>query len=82
MEYSTRLQDPVEATGGCGADVDNRVRPAWNSWRGLSGVICDKKVLVRLKTNYTNCDQTNFDIMAASVGLFIEQDRKGFTQPR
>ena len=27
-----------KATGGCGADVDNRVRSAWNSWRGLSGV--------------------------------------------
>ena len=33
----------IEATGGCGADVDNRVRSAWNSWRGLSCVI-DKKV--------------------------------------
>ena len=39
----------IEATGGCGADVDNRVRSAWNSWRGLSGVICDKKVQVKLK---------------------------------
>ena len=39
----------IEATGGCGADVDNRVRSAWYSWRGLSGVICDKKVPVKLK---------------------------------
>ena len=27
----------IEATGGCGADVDNILRSAWNSWRGLSG---------------------------------------------
>ena len=43
------LGSTIEATGGCGADVDNRIRSAWNSWRGLSGVICDKKVPVKLK---------------------------------
>ena len=43
------LGSTIEATGGCGADVDNKVRSAWNSWRGLSGVICDKKVPVKLK---------------------------------
>ena len=42
------LGSTLEPTGGCGADVDNRVRSAWNSWRGLSGVICDKKVPVKL----------------------------------
>ena len=31
------LGSTIEATGGCGADVDNRVRSAWNSWRGLFG---------------------------------------------
>ena len=43
------LGSTIEATGGGGADVDNRVRSAWHSWRGLSGVICDKKVPVKLK---------------------------------
>ena len=43
------LGSTIEATGGYGADVDNRVRSAWNYWRGLSGVICDKKVPVKLK---------------------------------
>ena len=38
------LVSTIEATGGCGADVHNRVRSAWNSWRVLSGVIGDKKV--------------------------------------
>ena len=31
------LGSRIEATGGCGADVDMRVRLAKNSWRGLSG---------------------------------------------
>ena len=43
------LGSTTEATGGCGADVDNRVRSSCNSWRGLSGVICDTKVPVKLK---------------------------------
>ena len=43
------LGSTIEATRGCGADVYNRVQSAGNSWRGLSGVICDKKVQVKLK---------------------------------
>ena len=43
------LGSTIEATGGCGADVDNRVRSAWISWRGLSVVIGEKKVPVKLK---------------------------------
>ena len=45
------LGSTIEATGGCGPDVDKRVRSAWNSWRGLSGVglIYDKKVPVKRK---------------------------------
>ena len=31
------VSSTIEATGGCGADVDNRERSARNSWRGLSG---------------------------------------------
>ena len=42
------LGSTIVATGGCGAYVDNRVRSAWNSWRALSGVICDNKVPVKL----------------------------------
>ena len=43
------LGSTIEATGGYAEDVDNRVRSPWNSWRGLSGVICAKKVPVKLK---------------------------------
>ena len=42
------LGSTIGATGGCGADVDNRVRSAWNSWRELSGIICDKTGPVKL----------------------------------
>ena len=48
------LGSTIEATGGCGADVDNREQSSWNSWRGLSGVICDKKVPVKLKNKLYN----------------------------
>ena len=49
VNHSGYLGATIEATGECGADVDNRVRSAWNSWIGLSWVICDKKVPVKLK---------------------------------
>ena len=37
------------AEGGTTTDCKNRVRLAWNKWRGVTGVICDKKVPVKLK---------------------------------
>ena len=76
------LGSTIEATGGCGADVDNRVRSAWNSWRGLSGVICHKKVPVKLKNKlYKTVIRPTLN-MAVSVGHLTEQSSKGCTQPR
>ena len=37
------------AEGGTEADCKNRVRLSWNKWRETTGVICDKKVPVKLK---------------------------------
>ena len=38
-----------DAEGGTTTDCKNRVRLAWNKWREVTGVICDKKVPVKLK---------------------------------
>ena len=37
------------AEGGAEADCKNIVRLSWNKWRETTGVICDKKVTVKLK---------------------------------
>ena len=38
-----------DAEGGTTTDCKNRVRLAWNKWREVTGVICDKKVPIKLK---------------------------------
>ena len=38
-----------DSEGGTTTDCKNRVRLAWNNWREVTGVICDKKVPVKLK---------------------------------
>ena len=43
------LGSVIDGSGGCGNDVDGRIKVAWSRWRDLSGVICDKKVPVKLK---------------------------------
>ena len=38
------LGSVIDGSGGCGKDVDGRIKVAWSRWRDLSGVIYDKKV--------------------------------------
>ena len=43
------LGSMFDAEGGTTTDCKNRVRLAWNKWREVTGVICDKKVPIKLK---------------------------------
>ena len=42
-----------DAEGATTTYCKNRVRLVWNKWREVTGVICDKRVLVMLKHKYT-----------------------------
>ena len=44
------LGSVIYGSGGCGKDVDGRIKVAWSRWRDVSGVIYDKKVHVTLKS--------------------------------
>jgi exonuclease III len=35
--------------GGCEEDVKARVKAAWNKWREMSGIMCDKRMPIQLK---------------------------------
>ena len=37
------------AEGGSDTDVNNRAKVAWAKWREESGVMCDKKMPIKLK---------------------------------
>ena len=39
----------VSEDGELDVEVNHRIQCGWNSWRRLSGVLCDKKINVRLK---------------------------------
>ena len=43
------LGSVIDGSGGCGMDVDGRIKVAWSRW-DLSGVINDKKVPMKLKS--------------------------------
>ena len=43
-----------DAECGTTTDCKNRVRLAWNKWREVTGVICDKIVPVKLKQKIYN----------------------------
>jgi len=43
------LGTTIHQDGGCKKEVELRISKAWNRWRELSGVLCDKKVPSKLK---------------------------------
>ena len=43
------LGSTVQSNGECGREVKKRVQAGWNGWRRMSGVICDRRVLARVK---------------------------------
>ena len=38
-----------DSNGGAERDINNRVKLAWMKWKQLTGVLCDKKVPIKLK---------------------------------
>jgi hypothetical protein len=43
------LGSVVTAKGGCEEDVKHRIKAAWQKWKELSGVVCDKRMPVWIK---------------------------------
>ncbi|KAK3573107.1 hypothetical protein QTP86_013217 [Hemibagrus guttatus] len=39
----------VQSNGECGKEVKKRVQAGWNGWRKVLGVLCDRKISVRIK---------------------------------
>ena len=43
------LGTTIQQEGDCRREVELRISKAWNKWRELSGVLCDKKMPTKLK---------------------------------
>jgi len=43
------LGTTIQQDGGCRMEIETRISKAWNKWRELSGVLCDKKIPIQLK---------------------------------
>ncbi|KAK3572622.1 hypothetical protein QTP86_001121 [Hemibagrus guttatus] len=44
-----KVSHNVQSNGECGKEVKKRVQAGWNGWRKVSGVLCDRKISVRIK---------------------------------
>ena len=44
------LGTTIQQDGGCQKEVKLRISKAWNKWRELTGVLCDRKMPSKLKT--------------------------------
>ena len=49
VEEFKYLGSTVQEDGGYTRKIRKRVKAEWNAWRKLSGLLCDKRVLVRVK---------------------------------
>ena len=44
------LGSMISENGGCEEEVRHRVRAGWGKWREISGLVCDKRMPIMLKT--------------------------------
>ena len=50
------LGSTMEETGGWSLEIRSRIAKGWNKWRECSGILCDKRMPVKLKLRiYTAC---------------------------
>ena len=45
------MASTVQESGSCEWEVKRRLQAGWDEWRKVSGVICDRRLLTRLKRN-------------------------------
>ena len=43
------LGSTLSQRGGCEAEVETRIKAAWGKWREVAGVVCDRKMPIKLK---------------------------------
>ncbi|XP_068201701.1 uncharacterized protein [Palaemon carinicauda] len=49
VEQFRYLESTKSQEGGCKAEVGNGIKAAWGKWMEVAGVVCDKKMPIRLK---------------------------------
>jgi len=49
VEKFRYLGSVIHQSGEMGEEIQSRVQAGWNSWRKVSGVLCDRKLSARLK---------------------------------
>ena len=49
------LGSTIEESGGCKEEVKTRISKAWGKWRDSSGIMCDKRMAVKLKAKFYKC---------------------------
>jgi len=46
------LGSVLQVDGGCEEDVSHRIKAGWLKWRRAMGVLCDRKILNKLKGKF------------------------------
>ena len=73
------LGSVIYGSGGCGKDVDGRIKVAWSRWRDLSGVIYDTKVPVELESGRTKQWSDRQWCMGVSAGHCANKKNSVYT---
>ena len=51
-EQFQHLRSIIYAEGDIGADVTHKIKAGWTKWRNVYGVLCDRRIPVRLKGKF------------------------------
>ena len=72
------LRSTVQADGDSEIEVAKRIAAGWNSWRKVSGVLCDRKVPLSVKGKLHKwCCQAGNDVQHGDSGGDAEDGEVG-----
>ena len=67
----------TDQEGGCRKEVAKRIEKAWNRWRELTDVLCDKKIPTKLKVLHRCTEALMYSIDVQKRDLAIDSETRG-----
>ncbi|XP_037777065.1 uncharacterized protein LOC119574049 [Penaeus monodon] len=75
--YVQRSIRTIQEDAGSDKEVQKRIQAGWNSWRKVTGIVCNRQVTEKSKRQDSQCDGETSNVVWTGCNIFAKaQERK------